>query len=228
MAAAIPLLALLSLAADDAPTPLLLLDAERGRLLPTRVEHSPAPLLPCSQWCSRWTCSIDECLGCGAEQGCVHRSPPPPPPPRPPPLPPWNAVRHNGGSTTAAQQSPLNIQVVGSKLYANGQRLHLKGVNWFGSETGHKVPGGLDAHSIDHYLDFLRTHRFNALRLLFNHRDVLQNTRLDRSHPAMGGFRSSAHLGSAAPERYLDVFRLVARAAAHYGILVRVCALTLP
>ena len=38
------------------------------------------------------------------------------------------------------------IVAVGSKLYANGVRLHIKGVNWFGSEGRSGPPLGLDKH----------------------------------------------------------------------------------
>ena len=55
------------------------------------------------------------------------------------------------------------------KLYANGLPLHIKGVNWFGSENRDGAPLGLHVHDLEYYMDFLLEHKFNALRLLFNH-----------------------------------------------------------
>ena len=64
----------------------------------------------------------------------------------------------------------LHIQVVGSKLYVNGDRLHLKGVNWLGSEGGiPQPPSGLHAHTVEYYLEFLRQNKFNAVRILVRH-----------------------------------------------------------
>lgn len=58
------------------------------------------------------------------------------------------------------------MYTVGSKIYANGQRLHIKGVNWFGSEGRAGPPLGLDKHEIAWYMRFLRAHNFNAIRFL--------------------------------------------------------------
>ena len=77
----------------------------------------------CSIWCSRWTCNKEGCHGCGPHQGCPDK---PPPPPRPPPLPlmpPWDAE--------LAGPDTLHVYAHGSRLYANGRRLHIKGVNWY-------------------------------------------------------------------------------------------------
>jgi hypothetical protein len=70
------------------------------------------------------------CVGCGTEVGCPGPSPNPPPSPLPPPplpsLPPWK--------TDIGTPGALNIAAIKGVLYANGVRLSIKGVNWFGSE----------------------------------------------------------------------------------------------
>ena len=60
-------------------------------------------------------------------------------------------------------------------LYCNGQQFSIKGVNWFGSEAYNGPPGGLHAHSVEWYMDYLQAHGFNAIRLLFTHEYVLKN-----------------------------------------------------
>lgn len=47
----------------------------------------------------------------------------------------------------------------------NGLPFHIKGVNFFGFETDTRVFHGLDTHTLDFYLDFLRAEDFNLLRL---------------------------------------------------------------
>ena len=64
-------------------------------------------------------------------------------------------------------------------LRANGVPFSIKGANWFGSEAFNGPPGGLDKHSVGWYLDFLKQHKFNAIRLLFNHDHVLRNDIVD-------------------------------------------------
>ena len=49
----------------------------------------------------------------------------------------------------------LNIYGYGGLLYANGERLNIKGVNWFGTEGQHAMLYGLEKHGLDYYLEFL-------------------------------------------------------------------------
>ena len=91
----------------------------------------------CSAWCSKWTCDQGSCVGCGPETGCPDKPPPPPLPPPLPNLPPW---KHTPGF--------LDVYGHNGALYANGKQLHLKGVNWFGSENRAGPPLGLDKHTI--------------------------------------------------------------------------------
>ena len=107
-------------------TPAPCSDGDRGCL-----EHD------CSNWCSRWTCEREGCGGCGKRTGCAEKPPPPPSPPPIPALPPWN---------TDVQPNTLNVYAYEGKLYANGEPLHIKGVNWFGSEGRSGPPLGLDKH----------------------------------------------------------------------------------
>ena len=69
----------------------------------------------------------------------------------------------------------LDVYGADGSLFVNGVPLSIKGVNWFGSESYGGPPGGLTVHTIDFYLDFLQEHRFNALRLLFNHQSVMRD-----------------------------------------------------
>lgn len=74
----------------------------------------------CSAFCNRYTCTHPDCLGCDKAEGCPAHPPSPPPPPKPPPMPPWYDGIEPGG---------LAVYTQGSKIYANGEQLHIKGVN---------------------------------------------------------------------------------------------------
>ena len=84
----------------------------------------------------------------------------------------------------------LDVYGADGSLFVNGVPLSIKGVNWFGSESYGGPPGGLTVHTIDFYLDFLQEHKFNALRLLFNHQTALHFAatciRADRSRLYLG------------------------------------------
>ena len=107
-----------------------------------------------------------------------------------------------------------SIQAVGNKLFINGEPLRLKGATWYGSEFHSGAPLGLDHHDLDWYLNFLRSHHFNALRLTFNHKDVLHNTPVPAHNNPFGP----------SIKRYLDVFDHIAVKAAEKGILVVMAA----
>jgi hypothetical protein len=76
----------------------------------------------CASWCSIWSCAKDGCHGCGPAIGCPDKPPPPPSPPPLPAVPPWDATLNAG---------LLNIYGTDGFLFVNGQRLHIKGVNWY-------------------------------------------------------------------------------------------------
>lgn len=110
--------------------------------------------------------------------------------------------------------SRLRIEAKGSELMVNGiHQLRLKGVIWRGPETGPKPVNGLHKHPLDWYLDFMVTHGFNAIRLPFNHRDVLDGATIDISElpyadPTWRGID------------YVTMIKRVVQAAARKGILV--------
>ena len=64
------------------------------------------------------------------------------------------------------------------QLLANGVPFSLKGVTWPGLETELTAPLGLDKHNIAWYMNWLRGHKFNAIRLLVR---VLLHRRLHRT-----------------------------------------------
>lgn len=108
--------------------------------------------------------------------------------------------------------SPIDFEARDGQLFANGEPFYVKGANWFGSEGRTGPPGGLSAHTVGWYLDFLSANGFNAIRLLFNHESILGDGRI-----------SAAEL-SKAPElyglSYLQMFRSIALQAGQRGIVV--------
>ena len=107
---------------------------------------------------------------------------------------------------------------------ANSQPFHIKGVNFVGSEGRSGPPLGLDRHSIGWYMRFLRGHGFNAIRLLFNHKLVLEGAMLDPPNLAWCAEHGVADCKWEAPELegygYLAMFRRLAEVAAEHGLLV--------
>ena len=91
--------------------------------------------------------------------------------------------------------------------------LNIRGVNWRGTEEGPYPPTGLDKHDLDWYLDFLAANGINAIRLPFNHQDVLENRPLllDNAHFADETWRSLT---------YVEMLGEIASAAGKRGILV--------
>ena len=169
----------------------------------------------CSAFCNRWTCMHPECPGCGPEVGCPAHSPSLPPPPPLPSLPPWNRAL---GTET------FHVAAVGAHLFANGERLHIKGVNWFGSEGRSGPPLGLDKHPISWYMEFLKRHGFNAIRFLFNHDSVLGDAMLEAPNEKVYGVGAPWEAPELAHYSYLDMFLKLAQVAAEHGILVMIAA----
>ena len=114
-------------------------------------------------------------------------------------------------------------------LYANGKRFHVKGINWWGSETVNAVPGGLQRRTMDELLDFIAEQGFNAIRLLLNHHSVLVNGKVNQGgkhhnstdpSPGRVGRTFPPHVTGAFDEglnpelvelRYRDMLELVVR-----------------
>ena len=107
---------------------------------------------------------------------------------------------------------------------ANGAPFHIKGCNFVGTEGRAGPPLGLDKHPIAWYMRFLRTHKFNAVRLLFNHQMILTGAMLDPPNLKWCAEHGVADCKWEAPElegyAYLDMFAKLAEVAAQHGILV--------
>ena len=114
----------------------------------------------------------------------------------------------------------LNIYGYGGLLYANGERLNIKGVNWFGSENRAGPPLGLDRHNIEWYMSFLQRNNFNAIRFLFNHDNVLNDAPLEPPDEAKYGKGAAWEAPELAHYHYIDMFLKLAQVAARHGILV--------
>ena len=103
-------------------------------------------------------------------------------------------------------------------LYASvsgDNAFHIKGINWFGSETYCGPPGGLDRHPVGFYLDFLQRHKFNAIRLLFAHEFIEKDDIVHTAESEDPLFFQT---------RYLEMFTILCREAAKRGMLVMVAA----
>lgn len=93
-------------------------------------------------------------------------------------------------------------------LYASvsgDNAFHIKGINWFGSETYCGPPGGLDRHPVGFYLDFLQRHKFNAIRLLFAHEFIEKDDIVHTAESEDPLFFQT---------RYLEMFTILCREAA--------------
>ena len=62
---------------------------------------------------------------------------------------------------------------------ATGPVFHVKGVTWWGSEGVFTVLEGLDKRPMEDLFEFIADEGFNAVRILLNHRSVLDNAGLD-------------------------------------------------
>eukprot|EP00966_Prymnesium_polylepis_P173452 4012666-Prymnesium_polylepis.1 len=113
---------------------------------------------------------------------------------------------------------PIDFRAGGGLLYGNHQPFHIKGINWYGSESRNGPPGGLDYHSVSWYMEFLAAHEFNALRLLFNHFSLLESVDPDDFPPLeTDGLRHTPELEG---KSYLEMFAVLAAEAARQGLLV--------
>ena len=123
---------------------------------------------------------------------------------------------------------PIAFKAEAGHIHANGQKFAIKGANWFGSEDRNGPPQGLDEHGIPWYLAFLRSHGFNAVRLLFNHESVLSNARMySRKVPKQ--FHKFEHAPELEGLTYVEMLAEIASQAAEYGLLVLIaCHRTTP
>ncbi len=224
------------------------------------IEHG------CSLFCSQWTCDHPDCPGCGPEVGCPNHPPPPPPPPPLPLAPPWDAA--------GAVLGELHIVAVGSKLYANGEPLHVRCAT--NARTALSAPETLTSYALElvclcrsrvstglarkgalvrpwvstgttssgapqvhgepssppqsfaergatcRYMSFLRQHRFNAVRLLFNHETILKDRTLDPPNTAVYGDEAPWEAPELANFKYLEMFKRIAEVAGEHGIIIMI------
>ena len=138
-------------------------------------------------------------------------------------------VRHLEDDATAPQPSAASDDVppvpddrkplafgtkFDGKLYANGEPFHIKGVNWYGTESGLWPPGGMEFHDVEWYVKFLAKNQFNAIRLLFNHKAVIDGAYADPGWP------NAYPVTRAGKNSYLQMFLSIAKIAARHGVLV--------
>ena len=112
-----------------------------------------------------------------------------------------------GQSGSKATTDIFELNGRDGELYASTQPdtvFHIKGANWFGSETFSGPPGGLDKHNVAWYLDFLKKHNFNAIRVLFAHEFVEQD----------GIVKAPTQEPLLFQVRYVQMLRILAREAA--------------
>lgn len=109
-------------------------------------------------------------------------------------------------------------------LYANGLPFHIKGVNWIGSENRAGPPLGLDVHDLAWYMQWLKAHKFNSLRLLFNHQMILSDEPLEPPNEEKYGKGAPWEAPELANYRYIAMFKKIAEVAAEHGILVMMAA----
>mmetsp|Transcript_57956 Transcript_57956/g.96112 ORF Transcript_57956/g.96112 Transcript_57956/m.96112 type:complete len:577 (+) Transcript_57956:38-1768(+) len=84
------------------------------------------------------------------------------------------AARVVQGVDVCYSPGSLDWQSYDNELKLNGNRFDLKGLSWFGFETTNYNLYGLDKHSVDWYLDWIKAQGFNAMRLPFS-QDFIQN-----------------------------------------------------
>ena len=167
----------------------------------------------CADWCTKWSCARPFCKGCGSQVGCQDHPPPPAVPPHPPPAPVAPSFDYHNIAPGA-----LVFETSEGQILANNEPFNIKGVNWPGSEGRAGPPHGLDKHNISFYMEWMREHSFNAVRLLFNHEMVLDDTLLARTSTGSWESEELAHL------TYLRMFKKIAEVAAESGILVLMAA----
>ena len=109
-------------------------------------------------------------------------------------------------------------------LNGNGKPFHVKGVNWVGSEGRAGPPLGLDKHQISWYMEWLRTHKFNAIRLLFNHEMMLADSPLEPPNTEVYGANAPWESPELEGFHYLEMFAKISEVAAEHGILIMMAA----
>lgn len=88
-----------------------------------------------------------------------------------------------------------------SEIFYGDEPYHVKGINWFGAETDCRVPHGLWVHSLDYYLDLMRSYDFNSIRIPFSYENAqnmnsVVNEGCVAASPSLVGktFREALHM----------------------------------
>ena len=118
---------------------------------------------------------------------------------------------------------PLDLTAApDGRLLGNGKSFRLKGINWFGAEGRlDHAPYGLHVHPLSWYGTFLRSHGFNAVRLLFCHEAVLENKEVKATSSGEPHVASEPKLVGMA---YLDMLKHVVDGLREHGIVVALVA----
>lgn len=175
----------------------------------------------CLSWCNEGTCDSPDCKDCQSDVGCFGRDPPAPPsPPAPPNLPYW--IPLPDGTLRHANE----YWAEGATIYTNswgefGQpaKVVIKGVAWFGFESGACHIGGSDTRSLESIAKWIKDHGFNAIRLPFAVNGVLEQ------HPKCLGGGNPSGIASQNPghfrgRTYTEMLEAVIKVAGDAGLLV--------
>ena len=112
----------------------------------------------------------------------------------------------------------MRIESRNGALSADGHPLHIKGLTWWGAESGARIPAGLQKRSMDDIFSFAAKNNFNTVRLPFSHQQVLfdEPLSLDTFSPELNPtLAPSGH-----PLRYREMLLDVCKRAAEHGLLV--------
>ena len=96
--------------------------------------------------------------------------------------------------------------------------------SWVGSEARAGPPLGLDKHPIAWYMEFLREHKFNAIRLLFNHQMIRSDEPLEPPNTAIYGADAPWEAPELEGYTYLEMFEKITDVAAEHGVLIMMAA----
>ena len=115
--------------------------------------------------------------------------------------------------STILIEGPIKWTSYGGEIRLNNENTyHLKGINWFGLETGAYYLFGLEVHSLEWYLDFLIDNNFNVIRIPFSLDVCLNLESLQVTSPSIDNTMTNINVGT-----FLD--RLFV-AAGERGILI--------
>ena len=110
---------------------------------------------------------------------------------------------------------PVAFESIDGVLRANGVPFTIKGAVWYGAEGPGDAPDGLSGihpHTVASYMQLLAAGGFNALRIDFNHKAILEGNIVERFDQQVEPGLMGKH--------YLQMLHFVAQEAAKEGLLV--------